>query len=98
MKLTQLAARPQLVELVLDDAETIETYGEPVSFWTYDRQPLATFMKLAALDTTNTRDIIEVVREMILDEQGQAIIRDDNMLPTAILLRAVNRLVETLGK
>ena len=49
MKLTQLAIKPQLIKITLDDSALTEKYsgGEPIEFWTWDRQPMNTFLKLA---------------------------------------------------
>ena len=47
MKLSQLTAKPQLIEISLDDEATIKEFGEPVTFSTWDRQNMDTFMKLA---------------------------------------------------
>jgi hypothetical protein len=40
MKLEKLASKPQLIKLIIDDAEIIEEFGEPLEFWTWDRQPI----------------------------------------------------------
>jgi hypothetical protein len=98
MKLSQLAAKPQLIKLVLDTPEVLETYSEPLEFWTWDRQPMDIFLKLAALDQNNNVEMFEMIRSLILDEDGQAIIRDESVLPTRIMLAAVNVIVESLGK
>jgi hypothetical protein len=98
MKLSQLAAKPQLIQLVLDDQDTIKEYGEAVEFWTWDRQPLDTFMKLAQSQDADAGKMIDIVRTMILDENGKEIITTDTMLPTTLLLRVIQRIVELLGK
>lgn len=98
MKLSQLAAKPQLIKLVLDDEEIIKEYEEPIEFYTWDRQPLDVFMKLASTDNANMSAMVDVVRTMILDENGKAIITDDNMLPSKILIASISKIVETLGK
>ena len=98
MKLSQLAAKPQLIKLVLEDEDTVKAFGEAVEFWTWDRQPLDTFMKLANSNSENVGSMIEVVRELILDEQGRPIIAKDNMLPSTLLIKAIAKIVETLGK
>lgn len=97
MKLSQLAAQPQLVEILLDDADTVREHGEPVSFWTWDRQPLDVFMRLATAQTTDPTVMIGLVNQLMLDDQGQPIIRDGHMLPTPLLVRAIGRLTERLG-
>jgi hypothetical protein len=98
MKLSQIAAAPQLIEIVLDDEQTIQEYGESIQFWTWDRQPLPMFMRLATMSGSDTSSIIEVVRRLILDESGNEIITESSMLPTPVLLRAIARITEMLGK
>lgn len=98
MKLSQLAAKPQLIKLSLDDEETIKDFGEAVEFWTWDRQPLDVFMKLANSDQANAGAMIDVVRTLILDENGKEIIAKDVMLPSTILIKSISKIVETLGK
>jgi hypothetical protein len=98
MKINQIASKPQLIMVTLDDEATIKELGESLDFWTWDRQPLDKFMKLASVRQDNPNEIIEVVRELILDEEGKVVIKDDIMLPTQILIRVIQKVVETLGK
>lgn len=98
MKINQIASKPQLIKVILDDADTIKELGEELEFWTWDRQPLDKFMKLASVKQDNPAEIIEVVKALILDEQGTEVIKDDVMLPTQILIRIITKITETLGK
>lgn len=98
MKLSQLTAKPQLVQVTLDDEETIKQYGEAVEFYTWDRQPMDVFMKLASATQENAGNVIEIVRTLILDEHGDQILIKDNMLPTGILMRVISKVTEMLGK
>jgi hypothetical protein len=98
MKLTQLATKPQLIQLSIDDAETLEQFGEALEFFTWDRQPLETFMKLASVNHSDAGSMITVVRTLILDEKGKEIIKDDAMLPSNVLIKVISKVVETLGK
>lgn len=98
MKINQIASKPQLIKVVLDDADTVKELGEELEFWTWDRQPLDVFMKLASIKHDNPKEIIEVVKNLILDEDGKVVIQGDNMLPTQILIRIIQKVVETLGK
>ena len=98
MKINQLASKPKLIVLQIDDADVVAEYGEPIEFWTWDRQPLETFMKLASVNQSDPAMVIDIVRTMILDEEGQQVIQGDEMLPTNILVRIVAKVVETLGK
>lgn len=98
MKLSQLAAKPQLIKLSIDDEDTIKEHGEAIDFWTWDRQPLDTFMKLANSDQANAGAMIDIVRTLILDENGKEVITKDVMLPSAVLIKVISKIVETLGK
>jgi len=98
MKLSQLAAKPQLVQILIDDEDTIKELGESIEFWTWDRQPLDTFMKLASSGQKDPSAMIGIVKTLILDEKGKEIINGDVMLPSHILLRAISKIVELLGK
>ena len=98
MKLTQLAAKPQLIKFVLDDTDIITEFGEPVEYWSWDRQPLETFMKLANSTSTDTGNMIDIVKTLILDEDGQPIISTDTMLPSHVLIKVIAQIVERLGK
>ena len=98
MKLSQLTAKPQLIDIHIDDEETIKEFGEPIEFWTWDRQPMDVFMKLANATGNDTGNIIGIVRTLILDERGKEILKDDEMLPTHILMKAISKVTEILGK
>lgn len=98
MRLTQLAAKPQLVKMSIDDEETVKQYGEPIDFWIWDRQPMEKFIKLAQTRTDNIGDLLEIVNDMALDEDGTPILKDGLVLPVDVLSKVVSKVVETLGK
>lgn len=98
MKLEKLAAKPKLIEITINDEDIVKEFGESLSFYTWDRQPINTFIKLAAVDTGDYNSVMDAVKELILDADGQAIISDENILPAKILMRCITRLVEDLGK
>jgi len=97
MKLSQLTAKPQLIEITLDDEIVMKEYGEPITFHTYDRQPLDLFMKLAQSNETNSVAVIEIVKDLILDENGNKLLSGENMLPSKILIKAINKITSILG-
>lgn len=98
MKLKELAARPQLVKISLDDEDTIKEYGEAVEFWIWDRQPLEKFINMANMKAEDFGSLVRVVNEMVLDESGAPVLTEDETLPTPVLTRVINKVVETLGK
>ena len=98
MKLSALSTKPVLVKVTLDDEATVAEFKEPLDFYTWDRQPMDVFMKLSQLDHTKASEIIDIVKMLILDENGKVILTKDNMLPTRILMRAIAKVSELLGK
>lgn len=98
MKLTQIAAKPQLIKIELSDEETVKEYGEPLEFHIWDRQPMDKFIKLAQMKAENFSELVEAVNEMVLDEEGQVILKDGLTLPTGVMTRVIGKVVETLGK
>lgn len=98
MKLSQLCSRPVLIEITLDDEDTVKEYGEPLTFHTWDRQPMDVFMKLAMATEGQVSSVIGIVKDLILDDTGRPVLADGNMLPTPVLMRAIARVTEALGK
>jgi hypothetical protein len=98
MQLSQLAAKPQLIKVVLDDEEVMKEFNEAIEFYTWDRQPVETFMKLATIGQSDPKTMFTIIKTLILDEQGKEIITDEVMLPSNILLKVVGRVVDLLGK
>lgn len=98
MKLNQLAAKPQLTKFLLDDKDIVKEFGEPLEFYSYDRQPLDVFMRLANANQQDMGQMIDIVRTLILDEDGKQIITGDAMLPSKVLIACIAKIVETLGK
>jgi hypothetical protein len=98
MKLSELAGEPKLVEVSLDTEEIVAEYGEPLVFWTWDRQPMNVFVKLASVGNDNISDIMNTVIDIVLDENGKPIITKKKTLPTKVLMQVVGKVVELLGK
>jgi hypothetical protein len=98
MKLSEVAKKPQLVEVSISDERIVEEFGEALTFYTWDRQPMDVFMRLASVDNSNTNSVIEAVRDLILDESGNKILTGDVTLPTHVMLAVITRIVDDLGK
>jgi len=98
MKLSQLAAKPQLIEITIDDKDTVEKYGEAVSFWIYDRHDIETFAKMATVDPDDFSKAAGVVSGLIMDDKGQLICGKGQELPIDIMMKAVTKVIDELGK
>jgi predicted PP-loop superfamily ATPase len=97
MKLKDIAAKPKLAEIVLDSEDIVKEYGEALTFWTWDRQPLDTFIKLAGSGGSDYTSMVKVLKTLILDEEGKEVIQGEVMLPTKVLVAAMSKITEQLG-
>ena len=98
MKLTQLAAKPQLTEIKITDADLVEKYGEELVFYILDRLPADTYTKLATMDQSDVGSMYSMVRDLILDETGTPVVRDELVLPVDVMNAAIAKVTEQLGK
>lgn len=99
MKLSQIASKPKLIELTIDDEEIIKEYEEALVFYTWDRQPMDVFTRMANLSEQNdVAALLEIVRTLVLDEDGKQILEADSTLPTSILMKVIGKVTEQLGK
>lgn len=98
MKLSELAAKPQLKEIIIDDKDIVEEYGDSLSFYVQDRLPIETYTKLATMKTEDVGSMYNVIKELILDENGLPVMSDGNVLPMNVMTAAVMKVTETLGK
>jgi len=98
MKLSEVAKKPTLIKMTLDDDETVREFGEPLEFYTWDRQPMDMFMKLSSVDADNQQAIIDAVKDLVMDENGKKILGGEDVLPTPVMLRVMTKVVESLGK
>ena len=98
MKLSELAKKPQLVELTIDKEELVEKYGDELTFYMYDRQPLDVFTKLANATQDNMGEYMIILKDIIVNEEGQPVMNDDLILPIDLLTEAMKLIGERLGK
>lgn len=99
MKLSQLSKEPQLIEMSLDDEEIVKEYGEPLVFYTWDRQPMDVFTKLANLSEKNdVEGLLNIVRDLVMEEDGSKILQNNATLPTPILMKVIGKITEQMGK
>jgi hypothetical protein len=96
MILKQIAAKPKLIKVVLDDEKIIQLYDEPLEFWMWDRQELVVFLRMAQLKE-NQAELMAIIRELILDEAGLPMLEADEILPLEVLLPVSTAVVNQLG-
>lgn len=98
MNLKDLAKQPQLIKLTLDDEDIVKEYGEPLDFWTWDRQPMDMFLKIAARGSEDMGEMVNVLKDLVLDEDGNKVMVDGLVLPSKVLMATFSKMVSILGK
>jgi len=96
MKLSQIAKTQKLVKIVLDDEAIIALYDEPVEFWMWDRQDVPVFLKMAQLKDSEV-DIMNLLKELILDEKAQPMLKENEILPIEVVNPLVVAIMANLG-
>ncbi len=97
MKLQELAVKPKLIKAVIDDEKTVETYGEEIEFFMYDRADLETYFELANVEEKNVSQLAKVVSKLVLDENGKPIMEADKVFPLDITMKIIEIAVKALG-
>lgn len=98
LKLTQLASKPQLIKITLDDAEIVEKFGDELEFWIMDRQPIDQFIKMATIKGDNYGEMLKMVNDLVLDEDGTKILGAGQALPNDVMVIVMAAVVDRLGK
>lgn len=99
MKLSAIAAKPKLIEVSIDDEDIMKEYSEPLTFYTWDRQPMDVFTRMANLSETNDiSGLLDIVRTLVLDEDGNEILTKESTLPTTVLMKVIKKVTDHLGK
>jgi hypothetical protein len=96
MKLSEIAKKQILIKITLDNEEIIKLYDEPVEFWMWDRQDVPVFLKMAQLKNDEVA-IMNIIREIILDEKAQPMLKENEVLPIEIVTPLVTAILAHLG-
>jgi len=92
------AKRPELVQMVLDTEDIIQEFGEPVIFYMKDYVDINTYFEFFRSQTDNVNGLNKILREIVLNEQGERVIGDDEALPVQLAVGALSKINENLGK
>jgi hypothetical protein len=99
MDIAKLAQKPQLQKLTLDDADIVERFGEPITFWIYDHMGISTYFNFYKLQQSEDDTLLnDLLRKIILKEDGTPAIGSDEVLPVQLVLAILMRINDFLGK
>lgn len=99
MNIKQFVSTPKLIQITLDDPTLLESYGEPITFYTYDIVSMSMYFDFFnARSNSQFEALGKLIKQMILDEQGKPVMDEKQDLPIDIMAAAVTRIGEILGK
>jgi hypothetical protein len=99
MNISEFKIKPKLIEILIDDKDIVEQYGDSIKFHMYDHLDLTTYFKFfRAQSEGNTDDLLKIVKTIVLDEKGKPVMTSEYELPVDIFTNAVIKITEHLGK
>lgn len=99
MDISNLAKKPELVKLEITDEDIVKEFGETISFWMYDHVDVSTYFDFYKFQQNQNSDLLmQVLRKIILREDGKSAIAEDAVLPVSLTLAVLVKVNEFLGK
>lgn len=99
MDIRQLAKKPELVEITLDDEAIVKEYGEPITFWMKDFVDINTYFDFFRSQSDKTGDeLTQLLAKLILNKEGQVVLAEGETFPIDITIAALTKINECLGK
>lgn len=99
MNIKKYASVPKLIEIVLNEEELVEKYGEAITFYTYDIVGMSTYFDFFnARADGSFENLGKIMKQLILDETGKPALAENEDLPIDIAAAAINKLGDILGK
>jgi hypothetical protein len=99
VNIKDFASKPQLIEVILDDKELVERYGEPIIFYTYNIVRMSTYFDFFNARSNNEfNNLDKMMKSMILNSEGKQALADDEDLPIDLAAAAIIKIGEILGK
>ena len=96
--LDQIAKKPQLIAIELDDENTINEFGDTVVFWIPEFIDIKTYFRYFQSLNEEKENIGELLQMLVLNQQGQPILTDGNNIPAGLAISAIAKINEHLGK
>jgi hypothetical protein len=99
MNINKFASVPKLMQVIIDDADIVEKYGEAITFHTYDIVTMSTYFDFFnARSKGEFENLGKMMKQLILNEEGKPALKDNEDLPIDIAAAAINKLGDILGK
>jgi hypothetical protein len=99
MDISNLAKKPELVKLEITDEDIVRDYGEAISFYIMDHIDVSTYFDFYKFQQSQDSDLLmNVLRKLVLKEDGGRAIAEDSVLPVNLTLAVLVKVNDFLGK
>lgn len=99
MDISKLAKKPQLTKIQISDPDIVEIYGDNITFWMIDEMDINTYFNFYKLQQNQNSELLnDLLRKIILKEDGTPSLASDEVLPINITLAVLVAINEFLGK
>jgi hypothetical protein len=97
MKLEQLAIKPKLKKITINDPDIVARYGDEIEYWMYDRHDMDLYLRMSQVNGKDISAIAAVVREVVLNEGGNPVLGDDEVLPPDMMFKVIESAIKEMG-
>jgi hypothetical protein len=99
MDIKQLAKKPELIEIVIDDEAIVKEYGETITFYMKDFVDINTYFDFFRSQSEKSGDeLTAMLQKLILNAEGQPVLNEGDAFPIDITIAALTKINERLGK
>jgi hypothetical protein len=99
MDISNLAKKPQLTKLEITDEDIVKEFGETISFYIMDEMDVNTYFNFYKFQQNQDSELLnELLRKLILKQDGKPSIAKDQVLPVSLTLAVLVKINEFLGK
>lgn len=99
MNIEQFSVNSELVEIKLNSEEIKSRYGDEIIFFTKTHPKLTTYFNFFEARVNGDYERLEdIMRNLILNQQGEPAIKPDQTLPADIFTAAIIEIGDLLGK
>lgn len=99
MNIADFAKKPELIKITIDQEDIVNKYGSEVTFWIMDSVDISTYFEFFKSQADSDGEKLnEIMRRLILDENGKKVIEDGHVLPVDLALASLTVIGEEMGK
>lgn len=99
MDISKLARKAELIQVVLDAPDLVETYGDSICFWIKDFIDVTSYFDFfKAQAEGDAAKLGKLLTAMVLKEDGTPAMAQDDLLPIDIQIAMLTEINSALGK